>query len=90
MIIWIIAINNVIMADFFGFKITTSTKQKVTYANTTPVRSIKKKSTDLESTGENVLSLASGLSLNLVRGGREGDETEMSFSKAFVPLLSSP
>jgi len=55
------------------------------------IRSIKKKSTDLESTGGNVLSLgASGLSLNLVRGGREGDETEMSFSKAFVPLLSSP
>ena len=61
------------------------------------VRSIKKNSTDLESTGGNVLSLgASGLSLNLLRGGRQGDETgillllSMSFSKAFVPLLSSP
>ena len=55
------------------------------------VRSIKK-TTDLESTGGNVLSLgASGLSLNLLRGGRQGDETEillnMSFSKA---LSSSP
>ena len=54
-----------------------------------------KNSTDLESTGGNVLSLgASGLSLNLLRGGRQGDETgillSMSFSKAFVPLLSSP
>ena len=35
---WIIAKNHVIMADFFGFKITTSKKQKVLfdYANTTP------------------------------------------------------
>ena len=50
---------------------------------------------DLVSTGGNVLSLgASGLSLNLLRGGRQGDETEIllnrTFSKAFVPLLSSP
>ena len=59
------------------------------------LRSIEKKSTDLESTGGNVLSLgAPGLSLNLLRGGRQGDETgillSMSFSKAFVPVLSSP
>ena len=62
-----------------------------------PLRSIKKKSTDLEPTGGNVLSLgASGLSLNLLRGGRQGDETEillnMNFSMALshcCPLLRS-